>query len=357
MTKRIVRWDLLRALAMFFVVVCHSASYLGPIRGIDTSIAVPEFALICDPVFFALSGYFAIRPLKGRYSNYIFNKIRGVVVPLITYTLCLLALNVITGRVEPSLGACLGWSYDIISGGYWFVPTLIPYLVLAPFLFEMFSSLSDKTARHIEAIVYVAFAWGIAASLIRFASSSSSVSSFVLIATTLVPPTVVPGGYFVYFSLGYFIRREEDSLKSGQHRALVLLGLAAWIACPVLAVLGYQRPDPSYLWFLVTVSVFGLFAHIDVRSERISGFISFLARHSYGVYLLQYTSIDLVYGRMHLLGLLDGSGSLPGLNRLCLQLFAVLSSYVLAIVTAAVLDGTVVKFANKLLAWVFGSAG
>ena len=64
MTKRLVQWDLLRTIAMSFVVVCHTAPYLGPIRSINTNVAVAEFGLLCDPVFFALSGYFAIRPLK-----------------------------------------------------------------------------------------------------------------------------------------------------------------------------------------------------------------------------------------------------------------------------------------------------
>ena len=59
--KRLVQWDLLRALAMFLVIVNHASPYLGIMQGIDAGKIVGELALICNPVFFALSGYFAIR--------------------------------------------------------------------------------------------------------------------------------------------------------------------------------------------------------------------------------------------------------------------------------------------------------
>lgn len=69
MAKRLVNWDLLRTLAMFFVVMVHSSRYLGSIHGIETAPFISEFALICDPIFFVLSGFFAFRPLKTTYAK------------------------------------------------------------------------------------------------------------------------------------------------------------------------------------------------------------------------------------------------------------------------------------------------
>lgn len=67
--QRLANWDFLRAISMFAVVVVHMSGYLGPIGGVPTN-AIGTFAIVCDPVFFALSGYFALRPLKTGLPKY-----------------------------------------------------------------------------------------------------------------------------------------------------------------------------------------------------------------------------------------------------------------------------------------------
>lgn len=347
MPKRLVHWDLLRALAMFFVVLCHTALYLGPIGGIDTNVATVEFALICDPVFFALSGYFAIRPLRGNYKGFLLKKFRDVVVPLIVYVVCLYLFDVAKANAGFDLSSFASWCLGAISGNFWFIPCLIPFLILAPFLNEMFSSLSDRTAKTLEWVVYVAALWGTGASVFAFFAGDSFVSSLISTLLSLLPPAVIPGGYFLYFCLGYFIRREESHVSSRAFKVLACLGVLLWLACPILALAGYQRVDPSYLWLPATVSVFLLFAKIEIRGDRVGKAISFLARHSYAVYLLQFTTIKLVYGRLNAAGLMDGSASLPAFERLCLQAFAVFASYVLAVLIGFVLDGTLVQLAKR----------
>ena len=79
MAKRLANWDLLRTLAMLFVVIVHSSQYLGPVYGIETRPFISEFALICDPIFFVLSGYFAFRPLKTTYAEYLLNKVVTII--------------------------------------------------------------------------------------------------------------------------------------------------------------------------------------------------------------------------------------------------------------------------------------
>lgn len=73
-TKRMANWDLLRSISMFAVLVVHTAPYLGNFIGINFSGIVSVFSIVCDPVFFALSGYFAIRSLKCSSPNYYLKK-------------------------------------------------------------------------------------------------------------------------------------------------------------------------------------------------------------------------------------------------------------------------------------------
>lgn len=111
-------------------------------------------------------------------------------------------------------------------------------------------------------------------------------------------------------------------------------------------MLGYQRLDPSYLWFPATVAIFLLFSRMEFRGKRNSVAISFLARHSYAVYLLQCTTIDFVYGHIGLFSVLDGTPTLPGIERLFLQGLAVLLSYGLAVLIGFAIDETLVKLAK-----------
>lgn len=133
MAKRLANWDLLRTLAMLFVVIVHSSQYLGPVYGIETRPFISEFALICDPIFFVLSGYFAFRPLKTTYAKYLLNKVVTIILPLVVYSVVLYAYGCVVGTVTLGFPQYFNWFYSILFGGWWFVPALIPFLVLAPF--------------------------------------------------------------------------------------------------------------------------------------------------------------------------------------------------------------------------------
>lgn len=135
--KRLVNWDLLRAISMFAVVVVHMSGYLGPIGGVPTN-AIGTLAIICDPIFFALSGYFALRPLKTSLPKYYIRKFSSIILPLFLYSLLLYV--------------CHHWSSGLSLVGYieyfsnvltpwWFIPCLIPFLIFAPFLFQCLKSL------------------------------------------------------------------------------------------------------------------------------------------------------------------------------------------------------------------------
>lgn len=83
--KRLTNWDLLRALSMFLVVVVHIAPQLGSFCGINAGAIVGTGAIICDPIFFCLSGYFALRPLKKSYKDYLFGKALSLLLPIFVY--------------------------------------------------------------------------------------------------------------------------------------------------------------------------------------------------------------------------------------------------------------------------------
>lgn len=156
--QRQTNWDLFRSLSMFMVVVVHTSQYLPQVsESFGLSRAVSDAAIICDPVFFMLSGYFALRPLKCSLKEYYLKKISSIVIPILLYSI---VLYVYTSWGSLGLGGYVSYSASLFFGGWWFIPSLIPCLVLAPFLYQAFEGLDDRWILRLVKVLAVVYAWG-----------------------------------------------------------------------------------------------------------------------------------------------------------------------------------------------------
>lgn len=135
--KRLSKWDLLRSLCMLAVVVVHSGSYLGTMAGVNAGSIASVAAILCDPLFFALSGYFAIRPLKGSLFSYYSRKVSTIILPLFVYSFLLYLYN--ARLTVLSIHGYIVYFSQILTP-WWFIPALIPFLVVAPFLNTLFEN-------------------------------------------------------------------------------------------------------------------------------------------------------------------------------------------------------------------------
>lgn len=61
----------------------------GVIHNFDAGYAVGIAAFICDPLFFLLSGYFALGPIKRGLKSYYSNKAITILLPLVLYSILL----------------------------------------------------------------------------------------------------------------------------------------------------------------------------------------------------------------------------------------------------------------------------
>lgn len=85
---------LLRSLAMFLVVVVHSSPYLPVVSSnFDLQVALSRTAIICDPIFFMLSGYFALKPLKCSLKEFYLKKVSSILFPIFLYSIILYVYN------------------------------------------------------------------------------------------------------------------------------------------------------------------------------------------------------------------------------------------------------------------------
>lgn len=330
---RSIKWDLLRSLSMFAVVVVHSNGYLGPINDISTSF-IGVLALVCDPIFFALSGYFAIRALKSSIGDYYFKKFLTIIVPLFVHS-CLLFLFFFrsTGL---SLPGYIQYFQRLLTP-WWFAPYLLPFLVVSPFLFRCFEGLTDGQAFLLVKIALGMSMWGTLASFLSWAFGYFGHETLVGVMSlfiAFVPVSIIPNNYFIYFCMGYFLRRLLPKLGKLQKRALILMGLAFWIVDAAFAHFGIDRVDPSYAWLPATVGFFVLFDSLKSDRLLLGSLISWTARRSYSIYLLQATTIDMaasfVYGVLFAGNIAQCSATVRILAWVCLVVIAYLSAWVIA---------------------------
>ena len=143
--RRLANWDLLRTLSMFLVVVVHIAPQLGRFRNINVSLIAGIAAIICDPIFFCLSGYFALKPLKKSYIDFLFGKALSLLLPIFVYSGLLYTYKTAMGSIQ--VMNYIRYASDLVQSGWWFIPALIPCILVAPILSKMFDALDDRTCK------------------------------------------------------------------------------------------------------------------------------------------------------------------------------------------------------------------
>lgn len=362
-SKRDVGLDLLRSVAMFAVVAVHAVPYLGVVCGADVTEGLAKLFLLCDPVFFALSGYFAIRPLKGTLRDYYLGKFVSVVAPIIVYSIVAYAFAARFGYLGAlgldgdassavSLAGYLAFASSIISGAWWFVPVLMPMLLGAPFLFVMFEALSDSQLKLLVKVVTALSLWGIACDLVASLPAFGVTLAADLSSTLLhlMPARMEPlFGYPLFFCMGYALRRLGPAASNEARNHALLLGLLFWAGDALLAQFGFERSNPSHLWVFSTVGAFVLATRVRVRGSFATRFIEWTSRRSYSIYLFQAAAVLLVFGRIDLSGF-------DGIARVCLWLAATFASYALSWCAASVLDTALLAPIQRWLSRAFGIA-
>lgn len=293
---RAANWDLLRSLAMFLVVVVHTSTMLGPVHGFETAMLINRLALICDPMFFMLSGYFALRPLRRSLKNYYLNKVSTVLLPLALYALLLYGYNEYPQGL--SLGGYFLYFANLLAGGWWFIPVLVPCLVVAPFLHKGLEALSDRQVALVGIMLASLFLSGGMFTSLQWIFASVGIETLANLselAVRIVPPSLLTSypAYYQFFILGGIFYRLAPVIDRKTGNRLIAAGVAFWLIDVTWGVLGLPLQDPSYFWVFAAFGVMMFFSRIEIRSALAQRVISWIAKRSYTVYLLQYTTIYL----------------------------------------------------------------
>lgn len=345
---RLHNWDLLRSLCMLAVVIVHCGGYLGTLAGINAGAIAANAAILCDPIFFALSGYFAIRPLKRSLFSWYAHKVSTIILPLVVYSIILYLYT--SNFFNISIHGYIAYFSQILSP-WWFIPALIPFLIVAPFLNWLFEKLSDRQAIIVATAACALTMWGLVAYVLSWAFRSTGHETLALVVTSLqkiIPTTMIPGsGYFMYFCLGYFFRRLSPGTSNAMRQKVIFLGLFIWMSDVLCAYFGVDRFDPSFAWLFATIAILFIFNGIRIKSSSVQRVLEWTGRRSYSIYLLQYTAIaivaPLVYNAHFIVSLVNNYA----LIRLLAWFGVVIGSYALSLAVASLIDATLLKLAQK----------
>lgn len=342
--QRLTNWDLLRALSMFLVVVVHIAPQLGSFRNINASVITSTAAIICDPIFFCLSGYFALKPLKKSYKDYLFGKALSLLLPIFVYAGLLYTYKTATGSLQDTNN--IRYTSSLVQGGWWFVPALIPYILVAPVLAKMFDALDDRTCKIALFVTLGIYAWGglsCAANSMLTNSQHVTLAAAVSMLQRIIPRSLLGGTYFTFFCMGYFVKRVTPLLGMREARLVKASGVLFFILDIASAYYGLERSDPSFNWMIVTVAVFVTFDGIRVHSQALSKIIEWAAKRSFTIYLLQYATIEFATNAIYAGALNGGYAALAWPLRLASWILATALAYGLALAVASIVDPLVIE--------------
>lgn len=274
--ERLYAYDVVRVIAMVFVVAVHSLMVVDvswPGGSFYTSMCQALF-FTANALFFMLSGKFNLRERKTDSSlkRYYAKRARNFLIPI----LILFFVRTIYDLVPQGGGVGVvakEFAKNAIGGfnamEYWFVFTLFGYLLAAPFVAGGIASLTSFGKK-----CFVGIGFGYFALATLFENMNIEFSWGYLF-----------GGFAFVFFLGAFV----DELAANRRNVAIVaaVGIVAFSTNVLLVTAGWGVHafdlSPLYTMTAVALYVVVLYAFRNARPNRV---VSFLAQHSFSVYLV-----------------------------------------------------------------------
>lgn len=265
--KRLIQFDLLRILAIFFMMLLHIAGSNWDWTAVDsfewnTFNVYDSIARCCVPIFVMISGMFFLNDDRIEPIGYIYKKriLRLVTAYLFWSTLYSLYVNLILQN-DSGVEIKKQIAIDIVNGRYhlWFVPMMIGLYMVVPFLKKI---CSDKKTEEYYIILVIVFTFG-------------------LNVLKLIPQSDI----FVYGILGNFNLYMVLGMISAVLTIIATVVISKKNGYPTQTFYGYLMPN--VLGMAVAVYVF--FAKRVSKwkfSERMKTVIVKISQISFGMYLI-----------------------------------------------------------------------
>ncbi len=282
--NRNINLDLIRVIAMIFVVMVHIPVIPFQNNNLIHNILKTIF-LSCNSLFFMLSGYFNLNDTmytEKDYKKYYTKKFFSIILPYIIISFLLYTWKFyILPRNKIEVIAFFSKFYQYFMSGkieihLWFMYPLIGYVISAPFLGKAFQKMSNQ---ELKVLLKIAIIWNIVSiNLSENLNIEFAYSGWLL------------SGWIISFYAGYYCRRV---INNKNKKKLYLIGTICFlitILCKITIPNHFNHSDDlSALFVLFTMSLFVfLEKEVKIKHNLSKKIISFLAKYSFLIYLFHW---------------------------------------------------------------------
>lgn len=288
MKQRILGLDLLRVVAMIFVIIDHSIAYY-----LDAGDVTMMRIIVGDSVLFFMISGAVLLPIKGDSNAFLIKRFHRIIPPFLIWSIVYLLLawhfedwtlgelwkEVYSLPLKPSFTAA------------WFMYVLMGFYLIAPIMSVW---LKNTSRRWVE---YALVLWALS-TMIPYASYYVEFPQDI--HDTMLSPFV---GYLGYMLLGYYLYRYPLHEESRRYR------LIAWTVLILLAValptrlyfftekygLTYMLYDDLHINVVAYMAIyFVLITQVKSLPKWIEKGVSRLAKLSFGIYLCHTAIFEYV---------------------------------------------------------------
>ena len=307
--QRIFGYDVIRVVGMCFVVCVHALAVLDSTWEMTWPLTVCGQSLFftANAMFFMVSGRFNLREQRSGFElrSFYLKKARGIALPVVVLFL-LRTLWEMRGQFA--------------SMEYWFMFTLIGFLIVSPFLAHMVARFTSKDGKaELKAFIVICVLFN----GMTFVAQNRGIDFAWSI------PFV---GFLFPYCLGPLI---EDWARDNKAFRLLSVGaVAAYAATVLLCLNGFYSGahDVSPFFTLLSVGLFAALLRVSLN-WRPNRLVQMIAPHAFTVYMVHMVILDLVSGAVP---------ALPGALSLATYVIAVVVTVACSIVVAVVLDGVLI---------------
>lgn len=283
MKTRNVQADLIRVISCILVIAVHTRGELIG-KYPDVEYWLKPLVIVCNPLFFMLSGRFALRPFSDSrqgFKDYYIKKAVSILIPY--FLICMLLFfwnNEFTSF--DFIQFLTAFFSTKVSFQLWFMRPMIGLLISAPFLSILVNNLSGSGKK---TLILIGLIWNFL-SIIVFTNIlhiSWGFSLWLLETWTL------------YFVLGYFIDLVEDFKKI---HFIILGGLLCYIITvlqkmylPQDSLSGIEDISPIFTCFAVAIYLL-LDRFAIIKSERIGKALGFISGRTFFIFLIHVNVIN-----------------------------------------------------------------
>lgn len=285
-------FDLLRGIAILFVIINHSYSG-NPLAGTikeDFYLLIRQIVIPAVPIFLAESGYFLEQKViqtKRDYFSFVFNHSFRIYLPMIIWSI---PLFIFTNHH----GHHIFFTFYLLIGGYsiyYFIALIIQYYVVQPMLRKV----------NLGGVVLSLIITCIATSVICYYTAIQGRTMPLIVAVGLFPV------WLVYPVLGYFIRKIGTNYKLWPWLTISVIGLlTCFVETKILYVLHSSGIGATKVSAIVlSCGIIMLLFNDKTRhffdkfsKSIIYRIVEYVGEISFGVYLIHKYFLDFLVAKI-----------------------------------------------------------